>query len=249
MRKDQPQYDAMKEKHIDDMIQLALEAIDAEEAEQIEETTFDHEDEEGYKAAYASFLNKLEKEEKENERQKKKESRNGRLRIAAEIAAGIVITAGLAGAYAVTNVEAVRTRVMQMLIEIQNDHADVSFVEDQNAGLLVPEGWKGLYYVSYVPEGFSFADMSKFISKVHFVNKEGAQLYFGEYDQSLGVSLDTEDAQITNALINGNSALCVEKGQWTSVAWSVEDRYFVIEGDIPLEEALRMADGVKRIVQ
>ena len=249
MRKDRPQYDAMKEKHIDDMIQLALEAIDAEEAEQIEETTFDHEDEESYKAAFASFLNKLEKEEKENERQNKTESRNGRLRIAAEIAAGIVIAAGLAGTYAIVNVEAVRVRVMQLLIDIQNDHTELEFVEDIQSTFIVPEGWKGLYYPSYIPDGFELQELGQFVYDADYVNAEGKEFLFTEMGEETSTDLDSEDGRLSYVLIGGRSGFCIEKGKWVTLTWSTDDRYFVLESTLPKEESIKIAESVKRIIR
>ena len=248
MRKDQPQYDAMKEKHIDDMIGLALEAIDAEDAEKIEETTVDYEDEESYKAAYASFLDKLDREEKETARREKKSRRVVRWRVALNVAACLIIAAFLAGTYAVANVEAVRMRVMQLLISIKNDHTELEFIEDTPSAFFVPEGWRGLYYPTYIPEGFELQRLGQFVCDADYSNSEGKGFNFKELDEGATADLDSEEAQVSYVLIGGRSGLCIEKGKWVTITWSADDRYFILDSTLPKDESIKIAESVKQII-
>lgn len=250
MSKNQLNYDEIKDQHLDTMIKLAFKHADALEAQEIMEECENAEcpvDEKRVKATYDMFLDKLAKQEA----QERKKSRIVQFRRSIprviQIAACLVLVLGIATPFAVANVEAIRVKVMELLISIQEDHTELNFVENDDKAFYIPAGWSGSYYPSYIPDGFVMTEMSELYCDVTYINEDGAKIYFSEYLQDDLVDINSEDAALSYAAINGENAFIIERDNLVIVAWASEDRFFVIEAETSKEEALVVAEGVRRI--
>ena len=69
------------------------------------------------------------------------------------IGACVVLVIGIAAPIAIANIEAIRVRVMELLINIQDEYTEISMVENEEMAFDVPAAWRGEYYPSYIPDG------------------------------------------------------------------------------------------------
>lgn len=250
MNKNQQNFDEIQDQHLDAMLKLAFKQADALETQRILEKceqTGCEVDEKSAAAAYDRFLDKLAGQEK----QERKQARTVKFRRGAsrfiQAAACIVVILAIAAPVALANVEAIRVKVMQLLIDIQEDHTELSFVEDNDKEFSVPADWSGLYYPSYIPDGYTMAERGILCCDVAYINADGEKFYFNEYQQDDYVNINSENADLSYVDINGKNAFVVERADVVIMTWAVEDRFFVIEGEIEREEALMVAKSVQRI--
>lgn len=109
----------------------------------------------------------------------------------------------------------------------------------------IPSGWTGVFYPTYIPEGFALVD-SRF-QEAEYQNANQDSLSFCEYEYGTRVSLDTEDAAVSTTNVNGAEATLIEKTGWSAVVWSANNRLFVVEMDGSAEETMNIAESVTLI--
>lgn len=249
MSKNKINLDEIQDQHLNTMIKLAFEYEDALEAQENSENNEEMPiiDAARKEAVWNKALEKI----AEMEAEEKKKSRIVQFRRSIpriiEVAACLILVMGIAAPFAIANVEAIRVKVMELLIDIQEDHTELNFVEIDDKAFYIPASWSGSYYPSYIPDGFVMAEMSELYCDVTYVNEEGAKIYFSEYLQDDQVDINSEDAALSYASINGDNAFIIERDNLVIVAWASEDRFFVIEAETSKEEALVVADSVRRI--
>ena len=161
-----------------------------------------------------------------------------------EIAACMVLVIGISAPFAIANIEAIRVKVMKLLIEIQEDHTDLSLVEDESASFVVPKEWRGEFFPSYIPEGFEVVKLFSHVDVIDFEDASGDFIEFDEFTEDSATGLDTEDAVLSYATVNGVTSLVVEKNGKTTVTWSEGNHYFIVISSLAKQEVLRIADSV-----
>lgn len=249
MSKNKINLDEIQDQHLDTMIKLAFEYEDALEAE--ENTEADENmpviDAARKDAVWNITMEKIAKMEAEE----KKKSRIVQFRRSIpriiEVAACLILVMGIAAPFAIANVEAIRVKVMELLISIHEDHTELQFVEDEDAEFYVPAEWQGSYYPMNIPEGFVLEDISMLSNEVTLTNEVGDHIYFGEYTEDDSIDINSENASLSYATVNGSSTFVIEREDCVILTWSTEDRFFVIFADTAVEEALNMAQSVRRI--
>ena len=155
------------------------------------------------------------------------------------VAALGILCIGLTTAFASS--ETFRVRVFSMFAE---DH------DEQNA-FDVPNGWEGMYYPTYIPDGFeviNVENLSEQIFLISFENKNNEYLTFEEMTEDAESNIDTENAQVYYTEIHGNTALVSVKADLTIVSWNEQNRILsvVFDGEVE-EDALKVAKSVTRI--
>ena len=127
-------YDDIQDRHMDTMIRLAYlqkEALETEDIlKEVEES--DKENEQVHPdIAYQMFLDKLEREtRKERKTKRLNEAKKAMSRLVL-IGACVVLVIGIAAPIAIANIEAIRVRVMELLINIQDEYTEISMVENE----------------------------------------------------------------------------------------------------------------------
>ena len=120
-------YDDIQDRHMDTMIRLAYlqkEALETEDIlKEVEES--DKENEQVHPdIAYQMFLDKLEREtRKERKTKRLNEAKKAMSRLVL-IGACVVLVIGIAAPIAIANIEAIRVRVMELLINIQDEYTE-----------------------------------------------------------------------------------------------------------------------------
>ena len=69
---------------------------------------------------------------------------------------------------------------MELLVDIQEDHAELEMVENNDLDLLIPAGWAGGYYPLYIPDGFTVTDVGSLFASVNFASSDGRNIRFTE---------------------------------------------------------------------
>ena len=154
------------------------------------------------------------------------------------VAALGILCIGLTTAFASS--ETFRVRVFSMFAE---DHGQYTAI--------VPNGWEGRYYPSYIPDGFeviNVENLSDQIFLISFENKNNEYLTFEEMTEDAESNIDTENAQVYYTEIHGNTALVSVKADLTIVSWNEQNRILSVVFDGEVEEnALKVAKSVTRI--
>lgn len=245
--RNQLNFDEIQERHLDTLICMAfqqMDALDAQEASRESGLPPDAKEMETH--AYSRFLQKQREVESKRRCASRRARRKHRFSQAISIAACLVVLLGIAAPFAVAYVPGMRSRVLGLLLQFEADHVDVELQEEST--FAIPSGWQGLYFPSYIPEGYALQRMGGRGETAEFVDTAGEIIFFGEYIEGASLAVDSEGAQQSSAEVNGSTALVLEK-DYTSVLWNVEDRYFLVQADASTELALEVARSVLRIVQ
>lgn len=165
------------------------------------------------------------------------------------VAALGILCIGLTTAFASS--ETFRVRVFSMFAEDHGQYTAIGLREDEQKAFDVPNGWEGMYYPSYIPDGFeviNVENLSDQIFLISFENKNNEYLTFEEMTEDAESNIDTENAQVYYTEIHGNTALVSVKADLTIVSWNEQNRILsvVFDGEVE-EDALKVAKSVTRI--
>lgn len=165
------------------------------------------------------------------------------------VAALGILCIGLTTAFASS--ETFRVRVFSMFAEDHGQYTAIGLREDEQKTFDVPNGWEGMYYPTYIPDGFDVVNVENLsgqIFLISFENQNSEYLIFKEMTEDTESNIDTENAQVYYTEIHGNTAMVSVKEDVTVVAWNEKDRIFAVIVDGEVEEgALEVAKSVMRI--
>ena len=165
------------------------------------------------------------------------------------VAALGILCIGLTTAFASS--ETFRVRVFSIFAEDHGQYTAIGLREDEQKAFDVPNGWEGMYYPTYIPDGFeviNVENLSEQIFLISFENKNNEYLTFEEMTEDAESNIDTENAQVYYTEIHGNTALVSAKADLTIVSWNEQNRILsvVFDGEVE-EDALNVAKSVTRI--
>ena len=253
----------LQEHHLDAMLKLAFDHMDAKEVQQLvdePDPELTPQEEEMADEIFLMALAKVDKQEKEVRQRKRNSSLKRAFPRIIQVAAAIVLVFAIATPIAFATSAQFRSRVMQLLIEFDYEQGGVyyRFVEDPDASFAVPEGWEGEYFPSYIPDGFSVWNIDLLLSTVEFrsdVDAEGnEQIFYGEFgEDSVGYS-GTDNTTMSYVDISGQPGQVIDgytgSLHTVTVTWASDDKwFFVITYDMETQEALRIANSVKKILR
>lgn len=165
------------------------------------------------------------------------------------VAALGILCIGLTTAFASS--ETFRVRVFSMFAEDHGQYTAIGLREDEQKAFDVPNGWEGMYYPTYIPDGFeviNVENLSEQIFLISFENKNNEYLTFEEMTEDAESNIDTENARVYYTEIHGNTALVSVKADLTIVSWNEQNRILSVVFDGEVEEnALKVAKSVTRI--
>ncbi len=193
---------------------------------------------------FLEYNEKLNKEEERKRRRKKIQSISKRVAI---IFLGIIVAGG-----AVTmSVDAFRIKFFNMVIQTSEEFSKITFNEKNNDVEKVDELRKDIgahYYPEYIPKGYELKEIrgDEFKTFV-FNNDEGGKILFSRYGIKGTTLIDTEDAEVSNVIINGNEAIVSIKDRVSIILWSEGESVFSIVCKLKKEELIKMAESVKLV--
>ena len=148
-------------------------------------------------------------------------------------------------------VQAFRIRVMNFLISIEPKYTSIQLENaggGQNDGRLLVN-WANSYVPAYIPEGYEVNNVSCSDSVKKIIYKkqgDDSSIIYTEYESINSIAIDTENAsRIETVKINGRDGTLSVKDSVTSVVWEMDNRLFTVQGRISMDEAVKIAEGVK----
>lgn len=158
-----------------------------------------------------------------------------------------LITIGMTTA--VATMQSVRIMVLELLIGMEPQYSEVELRETLFVPVVVPEEWEGMYYPTYIPDGYSVIKVisSNSHSVASYTTAEGANFSFMECRENTSINYDTEDAEIEERRIHGMPAKLSVKNGTINLTWANDDSYFVLNYNGGKDEAMKIADSVSRI--
>ncbi|MBQ2957687.1 MAG: hypothetical protein IJE08_14660 [Clostridia bacterium] len=249
----------LEDEHLDLMLRLAYRRAAGEEICQlIDESArpLTACEEEQLKTGYALFLQKLAAQAGA----KKPARKRRRFAYLIEAAACIVLALGISMSVAVANVDVIRSKLLELIIELNDDHAAVSLQPVEDAVFEVPAGYMGDYYLTLVPDGYELNFVSMIYPEVRYVNAQKQIICFGEAFTHDTVSISAENAIYSTVSINGIEAIVIEepprfidgerfRSYSFDVIWSIDDRFFYLTCQESKELAIELASSVRKIVR
>ena len=240
--------DAIKETHLDYLLRLAL-AYEAQlmagEAERESHRAFSVEDESVFSRTHIETRERIASARRAKRRFQRRTALKQNIRKGIHIAACAVLLLGVITPFAVAHIDAIRVRVMRLLIDIQEDRTNISIQEDISASFDVPAEWKGQYYPSFIPDGYSLSLLPDDYNSVVYSNADGDEITFEEFEETDELVVDSEDSIVSYGQISGNIAFIVEKRN-AKIIWCNGSRLFRVTA-ADLSTAQKVAEGVKII--
>jgi len=228
---------ALQERHLDLMIRLSFDMDDADEVQRLLDSpdpVLTTEEQAMAREIFATAQTKA-KHHSRTERRKKTRQTAGRIAMRViEAAACLILIAMIAVPVAMAASPTFRARVMKLLIEMNPDTQEVqyTFVEDPDASFFVPELWKGDYFPSYIPDGFTLQNYDPFFPQAEY-QCGTVKFYFSEDTPDTNWLVTHEGEVGYGEDINGCPALVFEGGSgpyaYCHIAWSKDDRWFTME--------------------
>lgn len=161
-----------------------------------------------------------------------------------KIAACMLLVFYVGLSIAVATVPSVRVEVLKFITSIDECYTSFGFVSTGEY-IDIPIEWKGYYFPAYIPEGYMLSESLQ--HEVEYINNEGNIVFFAEMNSDTCGTIDTENAAVEFDLINGRSALIVEKGDWTTILWNIDNRSIMIHYSGEDAEAIKIAESVRMI--
>lgn len=153
---------------------------------------------------------------------------------------------------AAATIHTVRVRVLEFLVNIEEEYTELSLRENPARSFNFPADWEGDYYPATLPEGFIVSSIHNGTgsSSIDFVCPDDKKIgiYYSEHVESSFTNLDTENSLLSAEIVNGVAGLVASKLEKTSISWSRDSRYFVlICYGLTKDEALEIANSVIRV--
>lgn len=153
----------------------------------------------------------------------------------------------------VSNVQAIKSKVLNMFINIQSDRTSFQLKDrDSSSKESTPVvNWTNAYVPTYIPEGYEISKSveSSFLKTIEFSNQQNMVICYNEYIEKSSAALDTENANNSKIVdINGIKGGITIKNDFITIVWEMNGRMFMIESPISEEStALEIARSVKYI--
>ncbi len=184
--------------------------------------------------------------EKEIKEKKRKKRLSSMKRFSKRAAVIILVLISVMSALMFT-VEAVRIRVLNFFIEVNERYTEVR-VDEVNGKDLTPElDWDSYYAPEYLPDGYFFeASVDGGTIKVLKYNDGEKQIVITQARNGADIQLDTEDAEVRTVVIDGTEGKLISKGDRVMLFWYNDEKSFTIKGQVNEEEVIRMMESLEK---
>jgi len=152
---------------------------------------------------------------------------------------------------AMMSVSALRIRVLNFLISVEERYTSFQLTEnDEGGGGKLSVDWDNEYAPSDIPDGFEISNVTSLetMKRIQYENADGRMVMYSMFSSNTNVAVDSENAsRIEKIDINEKPGTLIVKGAMASVVWEMDGRLFVIQGEIDPEEAVGMAKSVRPV--
>ncbi|WP_193708428.1 DUF4367 domain-containing protein [Alkalibaculum sporogenes] len=145
------------------------------------------------------------------------------------------------------SVEAIRVKVLNLFIEINDKYSEFKVAEiDEYDNDVVQRA--GDYEPMYIPEGFVIDHTEEFndIKTIEFTDGDNGFIVFERAPNGTDYQFDTEDAKVSEILVKGTKGILIEKNNGNILFWNDEEWSYFILSDIELKIIIQMAESVEK---
>ncbi len=158
----------------------------------------------------------------------------------------IFFAIALVGIFVTTmSVEAFRIKLFNIVTEVTDKYTKVSIVETENV-LNTQMDWDSYYAPEYIPEGYTYSNSENFgeIKIIFYSEASGKEIQFSQTPVNPEYQIDTEDAVVTEIIVNTEKGFLVEKEGLRTLIWTAGEKTFHIIGEIKRDEIMKMAENL-----
>lgn len=251
----------LQDEHMDELIRLAFKYEDALVAQQIADEAIEkpltEEEKQFANRVLHTAWEKIDQEDMKQRRSRQHTNATFFFQRLIPIAACIVLLINIAIPVAIASSAYLRSKVMELLISIDESQNSARFLFDENESLSfsIPVEWEGSYYPSYIPDGYMVALYDSWESvyyDIEYSNDTGGMIRFSEKGEGSGGSTGLEGAVVSYIIINGHAALVCQSldSSYVEINWSTDDRWLALQTiGIDYEECIQIAESVKKIIK
>lgn len=183
----------------------------------------------------------------EHESQEKRKSWRIRLRKIMTRAALVVLILLASSIVVTVSVEAYRVKLLNFFMEMNEKYTSFEIKDKPRDVTKIPDDWDQ-YYPSYVPTGFTLAELESFggIEILHFKNRAGETIKLTQAPIGSNFQIDTENSKTTEVEINGFKGVIIEKENQNGLFWHNNEATFYILSSIDSEELIKIAMSLEK---
>ena len=208
---------------------------------------FDHISTDASEIAYPSTLDAWFNDYNEQlKKQAQKRKFRSRVKLLSKHVA-IFFAIALVGIFLTTmSVEALRIKLFNIVTEVTEKYTKVSIVETEN-DLESQIDWDSYHAPEYIPVGYTYSKSENFgdIKIVFYSDTSGKEIQFSQTPVNPEYQIDTEDAIVTEIIVNAEKGFLVEKEGLLMLIWTNGEKTFHIIGEIEKDEIIKMAKSLK----
>lgn len=144
-------------------------------------------------------------------------------------------------AVGVVKVDALRMRFLRLLYEPDAPNSDIDFIGDKTNYYA-----DDYIHISYIPDGFKMTESSHEVGVGYTFQNNNQYFTLDANDiETAGFNVDTENMEIENLKIQNNDAIYLTKPRVNILVWSDDDTAYVLCGNIPKEDILKIAENIR----
>ena len=245
MDKQELVFEEIRDEHLDMMIKLALKQADAEGLLNGDVCEGEPVSEEEARRTFDLFLQKYSLMKEQKLQEERRRARRSLLRVVTRVFVCVILCLAIATPIAIASIAPLREYVSGMLVNIKEDHIDITLSVPTNQS--VPEDWNGKYYPMYVPDRYHLARIYSLAITAVYIDDDNNLLYYTEGDQNETISIDSENASVRYEIIGTKEVLVVEKEGFTTFVWHNDECLFTISGKMSIDEATNMLGSMVRV--
>ncbi len=146
------------------------------------------------------------------------------------------------------SVEAFRVKLFNMITEVKEKYTSIS-VTEISPKIEDSISWTSFFTPQFIPTHYELTDSQSFgeLKILFFTNDEGKEIQFSQTSSSPDFQVDTENAKMSDVLINGEKGILVEKESLSTLIWTTEATTFYILGEIDKDTIIKMAESVQLV--
>ncbi len=163
-------------------------------------------------------------------------------------------------ATSVLTVEAVRIKVLNFFINVQQEYTEIGLKEKSEEENLkeedmknVPSNWKNTYAPLDIPAGYSINNSvnEDNFKTIEYANGRNEMIIYQQFDEEVISNIDTEKADsIKEITVQGHKGLLINKDGKRTITWSNDTKAFLIitkTCNLQDEDMIKMAESVTLI--
>lgn len=154
----------------------------------------------------------------------------------------------LANSLLMMRVDAYRIIVLNMFLDTKEKFTQMTNQETTSyqVDLLLPDDWRSYFYPTYVPVGYTLAniDTHKDIKTMQFTSDNNQAFFIIQSQSALEHQLDTENARVIDVIINDHQGKLILKDDRTLITWNVGEKNILVAGPIDKSTILKIAESM-----